>query len=76
MVPAVDKMSGPSFDSYIRLINRFGSCLKTAKKRDELTLNRMSFDTDNYPRYENDSTAASRRMWEEMWLDRRKGERS
>lgn len=76
MVPAVDKMSGPSFDSYIRLLNRFASCLRTAKKRDELILNRMSFDTDNYPRYENDSTAASRRMWEEMWLDRRKGERS
>lgn len=74
MIPAVDKLSGPSFDSYIRLLSRFASCLKNAEKRDELILNRMDFNTDNYPRYENPSTAASRKMWEEMWLDRRKGE--
>lgn len=73
LIPAVDHMSGPSYDSYIRMVNRFSDCLRTAQPRDELALGRMSFSTDDYPRYGNAATSASRQMWERMWLDRRKG---
>lgn len=74
LVPPADRIIGPSFDSYIRLLNRFAACLDTAETRDELILNRMPFHTNDFPRFGNASTAAAREMWERMWLDRRKEE--
>ena len=76
LIPAVDRLSGPSYDSYICMVNRFSECLRTAMPRDELVLSRMEFSTDDYPRYGNPSTSGARQMWERMWLDRRKGEQA
>ena len=72
LIGAVNRLTGPSFDSYIRMVKRFAACLETAAPREELVLGRMPFDTDDYPRCSNASTSAARQMWERMWLDRRK----
>ena len=37
-----------------------------------LLLSRMPFNTETYPRIETESTIAARKMWELMWLDRRR----
>lgn len=73
LIPVVERLSGPSYDSYIRMVHLFAECLRSVAPKDELILNRMPFSAEDYPRFGNDTTGGARQMWERMWLDRRKG---
>lgn len=72
LIPAAADVTSPSFECYIRNHKRFLQRLRTAQQRSALLLSRMPFNTETYPRIETESTIAARKMWELMWLDRRR----
>ncbi|WP_321492220.1 nitrogenase component 1 [uncultured Desulfobacter sp.] len=59
-----------SFPSYVRSIQRMRARLQSARERNRLILNRISFDSEDFTLYPKNDHRASREMWLRMWLEK------
>lgn len=71
LIPASSLTYSLSFPSYVRNLHRLRRRLENCSQRDQLLLGRMSFSTEQYPRYDSPDTRAGREMWRRMWLERK-----
>lgn len=71
LIPASSLTYSLSFPSYVRNLHRLRRRLENRGERDLLLLNRMSFSTEHYPRYNDRNALAAREMWRRMWLERK-----
>ena len=63
--------TGLSFESHVRNVKKIYQKIKQGQKHPHMLLNKMDFNSDDFPLLPKNDILAAREIWSKMWLHRK-----